>query len=127
MAKRQSVHVEGYAHKSPIPAASRIGNMVYTGLISGSDPVTKTQPPTLDAQITNMFSHVRNIITAAGGSPDDLIKMDVWMKDRSKREAINDEWNKMFPDPASRPARHTHAGDLEGEKLVECSFVAVIS
>jgi 2-iminobutanoate/2-iminopropanoate deaminase len=32
----------------------------------------------------------------------------------------------MFPDPNSRPARHTMNADLDGGKLIECSFVALI-
>ena len=26
MVKRKSIHIEGFAHKNPIPAASRLGN-----------------------------------------------------------------------------------------------------
>jgi 2-iminobutanoate/2-iminopropanoate deaminase len=32
----------------------------------------------------------------------------------------------MFPDAQSRPARHTMDAPLDGEKLVECDFIAVI-
>jgi 2-iminobutanoate/2-iminopropanoate deaminase len=126
MAQRKSVYVEGYNHKNPLPPASRIGNMVFTGLISGSDPKTKKQPPTLEEQVVNMFGHVRAIVVAAGGTPEHIVKMDLWMKDRTRRDAVNTEWVKMFPDEASRPTRHTHAADLEGDKQVECTFVAVI-
>ena len=43
------------------------------------------------------------------------------------RAALNDEWVKMFPDPASRPARHTTALGSESNALVTCEFVAVFS
>ena len=35
---------------------------------------------------------------------EDIIKVTVWMKEL-QRKPVNDEWVKMFPDPASRPAR----------------------
>ena len=41
------------------------------------------------------------------------------------RAALNEEWLKMFPDAASRPARHTTALGAESNALVTCEFVAV--
>ena len=45
MAKRQSIEIEGFAHKNPIPAASRLGNMLMTGIITGMDPATGKVAP----------------------------------------------------------------------------------
>jgi 2-iminobutanoate/2-iminopropanoate deaminase len=74
-----------------------------------------------------MFQHVRAIMTAAGGSTDDIIKMSVWMADRSKRDVLNADWLKMFPDAASRPARHTSQAALEGGQLINCDITAVFA
>jgi hypothetical protein len=52
--------------------------------------------------------------------------MTFWMKEPGTgRAALNDEWVKMFPDAASRPARHTMALGAESNALVTCEFVAV--
>ena len=60
------------------------------------------------------------------GAPD-VIKMTVWLKDRSQRPAVNKGWLEMFPDEHSRPARHTFAApDLPGAMLVQCEIYAVI-
>ena len=123
---RQSIYVEGFSHKNPIPAACRIGAMVYSGSIQGSDPATGQYGATLEEQSRLMFDQVRRIVDAAGGSVQDIVKMTVWMKDRSQRSALNGPWLAMFPDAQSRPARHTMNADLDGGKLVECEFVAVI-
>ena len=123
---RSSVYVEGFSHKNPIPAACRIGAMVYSGSIQGSDPATGQYGGTLEEQSRLMFEQVRRIVDAAGGGVGDIIKMTVWMKDRTRRAALNGPWLEMFPDPQSRPARHTMNADLDGGKLVECEFVAVI-
>jgi len=32
----------------------------------------------------------------------------------------------MFPDPGSRPARHPMDAPLDGDKLIECSFIAIV-
>ena len=125
MAKRESIEIAGFAHKNPIPAACRLGNMLMTGIITGTDPATGKLADTLEAQCANIFHHVRAIMTAAGGSTDDIIKMNVFMADRSKRDVLNAEWVKMFPDAASRPARHTSQTALEGGQLIVCDIVAV--
>jgi 2-iminobutanoate/2-iminopropanoate deaminase len=37
---RSSIYVGEIAHQSPIPNASRIGNIIVSGLIRGADPAT---------------------------------------------------------------------------------------
>ena len=76
-----------------------------------------------------MRAHVRqrSILEGAGGTTDNIAKITVWMKDRSQpqRDIVNAEWVKMFPDPATRPARHSMQADLDGGKLIECDFIAM--
>ncbi len=126
MARRTSVYVKEITHANPIPAASRVGNMVMSGIINGYEPGTHKLPATLEEQARNMFGHVKRIVEAAGGTTDDILKITVWMADRSQRDALNKEWVAMFPDEASRPARHTMQSALERGSLVQCDFVAVI-
>ena len=126
MTKRQSIYVEGFGHKNPIPAACRLGQFVTSGIVFGLDPATGTPAPTLEEQCALMFRHIRTIMEAAGGSTDDIIKLTVWMVDRTQRPAVNKEWLEMFPDPATRPARQTMMAELDGGKLVQCDFLAVL-
>lgn len=124
MTRRQSIYVEGYSHANPIPAACRLGDLVVSGIVYGLDPATGKVAPTLEEQCALMFLHVRRIMEAAGGSTDDIVKMTVWMADRSQRQALNAEWLKMFPDPETRPARQTMAGILGNGMLIQCDFMA---
>ena len=127
MSKRKSIEIEGLKHTMPIPNASRIGPFVATGSIFGTDPTTGKIPPDLESQVRNVFANVRRIIEAAGGTTDDILKLNVWMKDKSQRALVNEEWLKMFPDEHSRPARHTHGGeDLAPGVLIQCEMMAVI-
>jgi enamine deaminase RidA (YjgF/YER057c/UK114 family) len=126
MARRQSIHIEGFVHKNPIPNASRIGNLLMSSIINGVDPATGKVASTLEQQCRFMFEHVRAIMAKAGGTTDDIIKMTVWMKDRAQRDAVNVEWVRMFPDEHARPARHTMRADLEGGLLVQCDITAVL-
>ena len=127
MSKRKSVNYPGYKHQNPIPNGSRIGNIVMSSIMNGSDPETRTMPPDLANQVTNIFKHIRLCVEAAGGSVDDIIKVNFWMKQPSTgRAALNDEWVKMFPDESSRPARHTLTLGADSANLVTCDFIAVV-
>lgn len=126
MPKRQSIYLDEFGHKNPIPAAARVGDTLMSGIVHGLDPATGEVAETLDAQCALMFQHVRSIVEAGGGTTDDIVKMTVWMQDRSQRDPVNREWEKMFPDPANRPARQVMAADLTGGILVQCDFLAKI-
>src|SRR5215208_1217102 len=105
MAKRHTIHVEGFSHANPIPAACRVGPLLMTGLVNGTDPATGKLAETLQAQCAHMFAQVRRILEAAGGSTGDIVRMSVWLKDRSQRQPLNEQWLAMFPDANDRPAR----------------------
>ena len=127
MEKRRSVNVAGASHVNPIPSASRRGPFVVSGAISGADPETGKVPAELDVQCRQMFDNVRRIMATAGGSPEDIIKMNVWIADRRLRETMNRYWVEMFPDPHSRPARHTIAhADFTPPMQIQCDLLAVI-
>jgi len=124
---RRSIYPEGFNHKNPIPAACRLGALLFSGSIQGTDPATGAYGDTLARQCELMFDHMRRIVEAGGGSMTRIVKMTVWMRDRNQRAALNAVWLKAFPDPQDRPARHTMQADLDGEKLIECDFVAVLT
>jgi 2-iminobutanoate/2-iminopropanoate deaminase len=127
MSRRKSVNYPGYKHQNPIPNASRIGTIVMSSIMNGSEPGTRDVPPDLAGQVTNIFKHIRLCIEAAGGTPDDIIKVNFWMKQPpTGRAALNDEWVKMFPDEGSRPARHTLQLATDSPHQVTCDFTAVI-
>ncbi|HVN28724.1 MAG TPA: RidA family protein [Candidatus Binataceae bacterium] len=127
MSKRRSIEVEGFSHgATPIPAASRIGNMIASGGIAGLDTATGKIPDGLEAQVTAMFANVRKVVEAGGGNVEDIIKMTLWVRDRAARAVIDPQWTKMFPDPHSRPARHTLVYQLPDPMLVQCDFLAIL-
>ena len=127
MAKRKSVNYPGYKHQNPIPNGSRIGNILMSSIISGRDPDSHAMPPEAEAQVANIFKQIRLCVEAAGGTVDDIIKINFWMKQPSTgRAALNDEWVKMFPDEDSRPARHTLVLGADSTHLVTCDVTAVI-
>jgi 2-iminobutanoate/2-iminopropanoate deaminase len=124
---RRSINGARARHENPIPNACRIGNIVVSSIIGGSNPGTRELPATLEQQVANVFAHIRHDVEAAGGSVDDIIKITFWVRDPAKqRAALNAEWVKMFPDAEARPARHTQQLPADSRALVQADFMAVL-
>ena len=126
MARRFSIDIPGFGHSNPIPVASRIGPLLASGALTGRDPETRDMPEQMDRQCANVFAHCRALLTAAGGTTDDILKMTFHLADAGDRDALNREGLAMFPDPASRPARQVLAARLDGIALVHCDLLAVL-
>jgi enamine deaminase RidA (YjgF/YER057c/UK114 family) len=128
LAKRQSINSPAPRHENPIPNASRIGNIVMSSVIGGSNPGTRTLPATLDEQLANVFAAIKGDVEAAGGTVDNILKITFYVKDPIKdRPVINNHWVKMFPDPEARPARHSQTLPPDSRALVQADFFAVLS
>lgn len=128
MSKRRSIEIHGLQHENPIPVAAQIGPFLATSGVFGKDPQTGAIAPDIETQCALMFANLRLILAAGGGTPEDIIKMTVWVKDKALRPHVNKEWLAMFPDEHSRPARHSLLNaDLPGAALVQCEIMAIIS
>ena len=126
---RTSCTIDGFNHgQQPIPAVCRVGNIVMTGGVYGMDPDTgQMAEGGLDAQAKMMFVQLRRILEAAGASLDDVVKMTFYLREHSARSAVNPVWLEAFPDPASRPARHTLINaHLPDPVMLQCEAMAVI-
>jgi 2-iminobutanoate/2-iminopropanoate deaminase len=128
MGVRRSIEVPGFSHGGqPIPAASRVGNIIMTGGVYGLDPETGKIPDDVGRQTELMFANLKRIMEAGGAGLDQIVKMTVYVRVPEARGAVNTQWLAAFPDPASRPARHTFQNDhLPANMLVQCDATAVL-
>jgi enamine deaminase RidA (YjgF/YER057c/UK114 family) len=126
MPRRQVLSVKGSTHENPIPTAVKIGNMVYTSAIIGSDPETGQMPAAVEEEVANIFRTMREIMALAGGSTDDIAQVSVHVTDRVYKAVVNGEWLRMFPDEQDRPARHTSVNELREGLRVQVEMTAVL-
>jgi 2-iminobutanoate/2-iminopropanoate deaminase len=103
---RESFEIPPVKHNAPIPMAARVGNIVYTSGIMGSDPDTGQLPESIEEQARNCFRNLETVLTRAGASTSDVLRVTVFIKSNNNRQAVNPAWLEMFPDEHSRPARH---------------------
>lgn len=123
---RKAVYSDAFAHTNPIPAACQVGHILVTGIVSGVGLHEGDKPGTLDEQCALMFERVAEIMKSAGGSTDNIVKLNVQMVNPDDRKTVNVYWTKMFPDAASRPVRQTLQANLDRGKLIQCDIMAVM-
>jgi 2-iminobutanoate/2-iminopropanoate deaminase len=125
---RQSLELCGVAHTAPIPMGARVGNMVFSSGIMGTDPATAKLPPEPERQAYFAFDNMKNLLAAAGAVTGDVGKITVFIVDNTMRDHVNKEWLKHFPDPHDRPARHTIVQPtLPNGMLVQLEVIAVVA
>ena len=113
-------------HKNPIPAAAIHGGILISSVISGKSLVTDAYSKDKKEQISLVFEYIEKIIFEAGGCVQDIIKMDLYFRDKNDRSLVNPAWEKMFPNPKERPARHAQIGDLPKNCCLQVTIMAVI-
>jgi enamine deaminase RidA (YjgF/YER057c/UK114 family) len=127
--ERRSIEVPGFNHApQPIPAACRMANIVVTGGIYGLDVDSGKVPDDPARQTTLMFENLRRVLVAAGATLGQVVKMTFWVRNPEARAFINPAWLEAFPDPQSRPARHTLQNDhMPANLLIQCDALAVVT
>jgi enamine deaminase RidA (YjgF/YER057c/UK114 family) len=108
MGRRASIEIPGFEHDNPIPAACQVGPFLITSGVSGKEPYTGKYPEGIEAQCAQMFASIREILKVAGATPEDIAKINVWIKDRDMRPHT-------FQNP-----------DLPPGMLVQCEVIAFV-
>lgn len=127
MSERRSIYLPSFAHRNPIPVASRIGPFLFSGALTGRNPKTGEMPETLDEQCSNVFDVVRALMAAEGASTDQIGKITFHLADYRDRAALNREWLAMFPDASTMPARQVLSASLDGGALIHADLIAVLT
>ena len=83
--------------------AVRIDHTVYLSGQIGLDPVTMQMVEGVDAQIHRVFQNMRAVATAAGGSMDDVVKVNIFLTDLGNFSKVNEIMATYFHQPY--PAR----------------------
>lgn len=105
----------------PFSPAVRAGDLVF---VSGQASVDDTGAYVSDdvaGEIRRAFANVERILTAAGGSLDDVVQVRCYLGDMTFRDEYNRVYAEIFRAPL--PARTTTAGGI-GELKFEVDVVA---
>ncbi len=102
--------------------AVRINNTVYLSGQIGLDPKTMKLETGIEAQIHRVFSNLRSVSEAAGGSLANVVKINVFLTDLSNFSIVNAIMAEYFSEPY--PARAAvGVASLPREAMVEADGI----
>ena len=83
--------------------AVRVGNTVYLSGQIGLDPTSMCLADGIDAQIEQVLTNIRAVAKAAGGTLDNVVKINVYLTDLGNFQKFNEAMTRYFSEPY--PAR----------------------
>ena len=102
--RRVFFNTSGQRHSSPIPEGVIANGFVFLTAVRGVDPNTQqVEADDPEEQARAAFAVMRNTLATVGSTVDDVVKVGVYMKDMSDRDAFNKVWKETFGDQP--PAR----------------------
>ncbi len=113
-------------HENPIPAAAIHRGLLISSAISGKSKKNGEYLPEKPDQIALAFEYLEHIITDAGGSIQDIVKIDLYFADKNDRHLVNPHWLSLFPIKSARPARQAHKSELPDGCCVQIVFTAIL-
>ena len=105
--------------------AVRVDNTVYLSGQIGLDPINMTMVDGIEAQVNRVFQNLRAVADAAGGSLDDVVKINLYLTDLAHFGKVNEIMATYFHQPY--PARAAvGVASLPRNALVEADGVMFI-
>lgn len=105
--------------------AVKVGTTVYLSGQIGLDPATMQMVESIEAQIHRVFKNLKAVAEAAGGSLNDVVKLNVFLTDLSHFALVNTIMAEYFSQPF--PARAAvGVASLPRAALVEADGVMEI-
>lgn len=100
----------------------RVDNTVYLSGQIGLDPNTMMMVEGIEAQVHRVFQNLRAVADAAGGSLDDVVKLNIYLTDLAHFAKVNEIMATYFHQPY--PARAAvGVASLPRNALVEADGV----
>ena len=83
---RESFDIAGASHgNTPIPAGTRVGNILFSSGIKGGDPVTGKLPAEAAEQVRFAFLNMDALLHASGADLGDVGRVTVFLTDLALR------------------------------------------
>lgn len=104
--------------------AVKVGNTVYLSGQIGLDPVSMQMVDGIEAQVHRVFTNLKAVAEAAGGSLNDVVKLNIFLTDLAHFALVNTIMAEYFTQPY--PARAAvGVASLPRAALVEADGVMV--
>lgn len=113
-------------YRNPMSHAVRTGNLVFTSGITPFKGERELARGDFAAQMRQVMENVRAVLEDAGSSLDEVVKINIHLRDMADFPVMTDIYRSYFPTGAY-PARTTTESGLPGaDFMVEIDCVAEI-
>jgi enamine deaminase RidA (YjgF/YER057c/UK114 family) len=75
---RERIDVPGVSAHDP---TVKLGSLLFTSRVHGSDPANGEMPPTFEAQANLAFQNIKSLVEIAGGSAANITQVQVFLRD----------------------------------------------
>lgn len=108
----------------PYSQAIEVNGMVFTSGVIPVDPATGVIPEGVEAQATQAFTNLTNLVEASGAAMSQVVKTTVFIKEMNDFGKINEIYKNYFKEPF--PARScVEVARLPKDVLIEIEAIAV--
>lgn len=83
----------------PYSQAIEVNGMVFTSGVIPVDPATGVIPEGVEAQATQAFTNLTNLVEASGAAMSQVVKTTVFIKEMNDFGEINEIYAKFFKEP----------------------------
>ena len=83
----------------PYSQAIEVNGMVFTSGVIPVDPATGVIPEGVEAQATQAFTNLTNLVEASGAAMSQVVKTTVFLKEMNDFGKINEIYAKFFKEP----------------------------
>lgn len=83
----------------PYSQAIEVNGMVFTSGVIPVDPATGVIPEGVEAQATQTFTNLTNLVEASGAAMSQVVKTTVFIKEMNDFGKINEIYAKFFKEP----------------------------
>ena len=83
----------------PYSQAIELNGMVFTSGVIPVDPATGVIPEGVEAQATQAFTNLTNLVEASGAAMSQVVKTTVFIKEMNDFGKINEIYAKFFKEP----------------------------
>ena len=83
----------------PYSQAIEVNGMVFTSGVIPVDPATGVIPEGVEAQATQAFTNLTNLVEASGAAMSQVVKTTVFIKEMNDFGKINEIYAKFFEEP----------------------------
>lgn len=117
-----------FSGKAPQPIgayspAVKVGGWVFISGQGPEDPVThEVRGTTIEEQTRYTVENVLAVLAEAGAKPENVVQVQVFLKDLNNFAKFNEVYSQYFPDP--KPARATVGCDLINNIMIEITAIA---